>query len=136
MNVRIRIRNTAQVARKIEALARAGGDNLTSGMRVVGESIMTDVKASRPGAGVPRDTGALSASGRVDGPSRDGTVTLTFGDSAAPYALRQHEELTYRHPLGEARYLIRGLERFEAGHGPEEALQQVADAAIRKAQRT
>jgi hypothetical protein len=133
MNARIRIRNTAEVARKIEALARAGGDNLISGMRVVGETIMTDVKASRPGSGVPVDTGALRASGRVSGPDSGGTVTLSFGGAAAPYGLRQHEELNYRHPVGEARYLIRGLERFEAGRGPQEALREVADAAIRKA---
>jgi hypothetical protein len=133
MNARIRIRNTAEVARKIEALARAGGDNLISGMRIVGETIMTDVKASRPGSGVPVDTGALRASGRVSGPDSGGTVTLSFGGAAAPYALRQHEELNYRHPVGEARYLIRGLERFEAGRGPQEALREVADAAIRKA---
>jgi hypothetical protein len=133
MRARVRIRNVGEVARKIETLYRAAGEELVSGMRVVGEMVMTDVKAARPGAGVPVDTGALRASGRVSGPGGDGVVSLTFGNAAAPYALRQHEELRYRHTVGEARYLVRALERFEAGHGPEDALREVADAAIRRA---
>jgi hypothetical protein len=106
-----------------------------SGLRVVGETIMTDVKASRSGAGVPRDTGALAASGRVSGPSASGAVDLTFGGAAAPYALRQHEELSYRHPVGEARYLVRGVERFASSRGPVEALRKNAAEGIAKAER-
>lgn len=132
---RIRVKGLQATARKIEALARAGGEEAVSGLRVIGEEIMTDVKASRPGAGVPKDTGNLAASGRVTGPDRRGAVRLSFGGAAAPYALRQHEELTYRHTLGEARYLVRGLERWMQGGRPEDALDSMLDAAIAAAQR-
>lgn len=101
--------------------------------RVVGEEIMTDVKASRPGAGVPRDEGTLAASGKVTGPKPAGPIAvyLTFGNSAAPYAMRQHEDLTYRHPLGEARYLVRGVERWEPnGSAATAALAAQAAALI------
>jgi hypothetical protein len=133
---RIRVKGLQETARKIEALARAGGDEVRSGLRVIGETIMTDVRASRPGAGVPKDTGNLAASGRVTGPDRRGAVRLSFGGAAAPYALRQHEELTYRHTLGEARYLVRGLERWMRGGTPEQAIDAMLDAAVDAAKRT
>src|SRR5919109_4055816 len=117
----IKITGLKRMARKIEVLAAATGQANVSGMRVIAEMILTDVKASRPGAGVPRDEGHLARSGRVTGPHADGSVGLEFGGAAAPYALRQHEELTYRHTVGEARYLIRALERFVAAGGPTDA---------------
>lgn len=93
------------------ALKRGGG------MRVIGETIMTDVKASRPGHGVPVDTGVLRASGRVTGPDPDGSVELSFGGASVTYALKQHENTALRHTIGEARYLVRGIERFNATGG-------------------
>ncbi len=75
---------------------------------------MTDVKASTPGHGVPRDEGILAGTGKVTGPS-GGVVTLRFGGPAAPYAVVQHENLDFRHTVGEARYLVRGLERWQPG---------------------
>ena len=128
---RVRVEGFAAAARKIEAMARKGGDEMVSGIRVIGEAIMTDVKASRPGAGVPKDEGPLSASGRVEGPDSRGAVELTFGGAAAPYALYQHERVDLRHQLGEARYLTRGMERFEQGGGPEKALEEVLAETIR-----
>jgi hypothetical protein len=130
--------NFDAAARKINAMARLVGDGLKAeGLRVIGESIMTDVKASREGHGVPVDQGTLRGSGRVEGPA-GGVVTLSFGGSAAPYALRQHEELSYRHTVGEARYLVRGLERFKAGGfaGVELALRENAEEGVRKASRS
>jgi len=127
---KVRIEGLQAVARKIEAMARAGGDAMVSGLRVIGEAIETDVSASRPGAGVPKDEGTLMSSGRVEGPMRAGLVTITYGGAAAPYALYQHEMTELNHKLGEARYLIRGLERFEAGGGPEKALKEMMDAAV------
>lgn len=119
----------------IETLARAGGEELVSGVRVAGEEIMTDVKATRQGSGVPVDTGALRGSGIVTGPDGRGKVSLTFGGSAAPYALRQHEDMTLRHNLGEARYLVRALERWARGFRPVHALREAAQAAVRRARR-
>lgn len=105
----------AKIAARIRAVGKDVPGGVGMGLRVVGESIMTDVKASSPGRGVPRDTGALARSGRVTGPVGSETnprVRLSFGGASAPYALRQHETLTYRHEVGEARYLVRGVERF------------------------
>lgn len=133
--MRVRFKGLAAAVRKIEVLARATGDAHVSGMRVIGESIKTDVAASRPGAGVPRDQGPLAASLRVTGPDARGAVRLTAGGAAAPYALRQHEELSYRHTVGEARYWVRGLERFLAGGGATTALRENAAAGIRAAKR-
>lgn len=130
---RMKTRGLQQSARAIEALARKSGEHMVSGMRVIGEMINTDVKASRPGAGVPRDQGILASTGRVTGPDASGVVEITYGGAAASYALRQHEDLRYRHKVGEARYLIRGLERWQAGSGPEQALRENAEAGVRAA---
>jgi hypothetical protein len=128
-------RSIEAAVRKLEELARAGGEETVRGTRVAGEEIMTDVKASRPGAGIPKDEGTLAGSGRVTGPGPDDVVRVSFGGAAAPYALRQHEDLSYRHPLGEARYLVRAAERWGRGFRPIDALRQVAAAAIKRAQR-
>ena len=125
VEAKIRIDGLEAMARKIEKMAKAGGDEMVSGMLVIGEQIKTDVEASRPGAGVPKKEGILAASLRVDGPDSRGGVEITAGGAAAPYALYQHEVLDLNHKLGEARYLIRGLERFEAGGGPEKALEEM-----------
>ena len=109
-------RSFKAAAARVKAAARKiGGGNFGRGLRMIGEEIMLDVKASRPGAGVPRDTGVLAGTGRVEGPVMVGkmpTVELSFGGAAADYALIQHEVLTYRHKVGEARYLVRGIERW------------------------
>jgi hypothetical protein len=108
-------REGKRIARAARSLARGHA----IGLRMIGEEIMADVKNSRPGRGVPVDTGALRSTGRVEGglsgPAILARVTLDFGGPAAPYALIQHERLDYHHPVGEARYLVRGLERWRPG---------------------
>lgn len=125
----VRIR---KFANSMVAVARGG-------LRLIGEEIMTDVKASRPGAGVPRDTGALASTGEVTQPMPD-VVELSFGGVAAAggkdvgYALIQHENLEFHHKLGEARYLVRGLERWKPdGSAALAAIQANSDAAIKAA---
>lgn len=127
------------ITRRIHALADEGAQGAGRSLRIIGETILTDVKASGPGRGVPVDTGALRRSGRAVGPEGAETVkvTLAFGGPAAPYALRQHEELDYHHEVGEARYLVRGLERFaaEGGDAARKALEANMDAALARARR-
>ena len=96
---------------------------------------MLDVKASSPGHGVPVDTGVLRGSGIVTGPDPSGAVALTFGGAAAPYAIRQHEELGYRHTVGEARYLIRGVQRWEAGGNARRSLAKIARSVVNRGRR-
>lgn len=107
-------RSFRAAAKKINRAARAVLGSVS--LRAIGEEIMTDVKSSRPGHGVPVDKGALRASGRVEGTGTGALstqrVSLSFGGSSAPYALIQHETLHYHHTVGEARYLVRGLERW------------------------
>lgn len=123
-----------KAAKKIQLAARNVGRTTGAGLRMIGEEIMTDVKASRPGAGVPRREGVLAGSGRVEGPvntSRGPEVELSFGGASAPYALAQHEILTYFHPVGEARYLVRGLERWKPGGSAAfQALKDNAQAGL------
>ena len=62
----------------------------------------------------PRETGELIDSGYI----QDGTIAYT-----APYAARQHEELSYNHPNGGgAKYLERGIRA-----GAKEAKQAIAE---------
>ncbi len=102
----------AKAAKQIEKLAVGIHGKAIFGLRLIGEEIMLDVKAARPGAGVPVDEGTLRSTGRVEGPKHD-EVELSFGGAAAPYALEQHENMELHHTVGEARYLVRGLERWQ-----------------------
>lgn len=118
-------------AERIARLRRGLEAKTPAGVRRIGEEIMTDVKASRPGAGVPRDTGTLASTARVTGPNSKGEVILSFGGQAAPYALEQHERTDFSHRLGEARYLVRGLERWQPdGSAAMAALKANAQAAV------
>lgn len=110
----------AKAARRLNGLAGPG-------LRVIGEEIMMDVKNARPGHGVPVDEGTLRDTGTVVGPT--GTqaspqVELSFGDAATKYALIQHENMTFHHPIGEPRYLVRGVERWSAQDSAGYALMQ------------
>lgn len=128
-------RNFQRAARKIEALRRSLGEKNVIGLRVIAEEIMTDVKASRPGKGVPVLTGTLRSTGRVEG-SVGGKVELSFGGASAPYAMIQHEGLHFHHRLGEARYLTRGVDRWRAnGVSVARARQQLQDAIDKVAQK-
>lgn len=103
-------------AAKLDRYAQKMGQTLGSVIRLIGEEIMTDVKQSRKGHGVPvGDTGLLRGSGRVTGPEGPKKkVTLSFGGAASAYAMVQHERLDFHHDIGEPRYLVRGVERWRA----------------------
>ncbi|WP_067565805.1 minor capsid protein [Nocardia acidivorans] len=69
---------------------------------------------------VPIEEGHLQNSGVAE--VRDGKGRVGFN---TPYALRQHEDLTYRHPNGRsAKYLEKPLNQF----GPE--LEAIVAAAV------
>lgn len=122
-----------KAARKITLAARNIGRVMPHGLRLIGEEILTDVKASSPGHGVPVDKGILRASGMVEQPEPL-AVDISFGGAAAPYALVQHERLDFHHTVGEARYLVRGLERWKpGGSAAMGALKENTDAAIKAA---
>jgi len=68
---------------------------------------------------VPVATGALAATGRVEGPEWYGTNLrggVAYGSDAVPYALYVHEDLLAIHPQGKAKYLEDpAREEFESG---------------------
>lgn len=69
------------------------------------EHVITEAQIECP---VAPDGGTLRASAHVQPAEISGTkvsVRAGFGGPAIPYALRQHEELTYRHTVGKAKYL-------------------------------
>lgn len=129
-------RSYRKAARRVSEWAQKCAEGLGPGLRIAGEEIMTDVKASRPGHGVPRDEGTLASSGRVTGPTPDKAtpeVELSFGGAAAPYALVQHERDDFRHTVGESRYLVRGVERWKpGGSAAMTAIRANAEAARRR----
>lgn len=106
-------KNFRRAGRRIARLASRMEGETGETVRRIGEEIMTDVKASREGKGVPVDEGTLRSTGQVIGPDAADTVRLVFGGPAAPYAVVQHERLDFQHDKGEARYLVRGVERWD-----------------------
>lgn len=78
----------------------------------------------------PRDTGALRASGAVFPVRANGTkfsATVGFGNENVRYALIQHEEMSYRHPVGQAKYLETGV-RLEANAARADLVSDVVSA--------
>lgn len=68
------------------------------GLRSLGEVILTEAKEL-----CPVDSGTLRQSGSVRANSKNKTVEISFN---TPYALKQHEEMSYNHPNGgQAKYL-------------------------------
>lgn len=98
----------------IAAAVRAGVDE---GLFEAAEVLLAQAVAL-----VPVEEGTLQNSGTAE--VEDGTARVGFN---TPYARRQHEDLTLRHPGGgEAKFLEKPLNRF----GPE--LEQIAAAAIER----
>lgn len=89
-----------ELKRTQENMAIAAG----GAMYLEGWNVMTEAKQN-----APVDMGPLRDSGYVTLPERaqDGrmTVELGFGGIAKDYAVRQHEELTWRHEVGGPKFL-------------------------------
>ena len=106
----------ATIERKVGRLVK---DPAGRALRSVGEVWMTEAKKR-----TPVDTGVLRSSGHVRGPEKVGTswqVTLVFGGPAASYAAIVHENLSTRHPVGQAKYLESVVAERRAGLSREVA---------------
>lgn len=120
------------MARRLRGLKGRAPQILGRGIRVAAEEMATDARQSRPGRGVPREFGALSASIGVRGPNTEGTVELYAGGASAGYAVIQHERTDFHHDLGEARYLVRAAERWRLdGSAAAEAIGDAFRVAVR-----
>lgn len=90
----------------IEALVLAAAEKAvgTAAEHVLGESTKV----------VPIEEGTLSRSGRTD-TERDGATVVAAVSYGTPYAVRQHEDLSYRHDPGRTAKYLEGPLRAEAG---------------------
>lgn len=110
----------------LQKLAAAGPQILAGALYREAEAIMTEAKQR-----TPVKTGNLRASGQVHAPEITGTgvtVTLGFGNAAVGYAVYVHENLTARHPVGEAKFLERPL--LAAAEGMDARLATAISGAI------
>jgi hypothetical protein len=111
--IKVEFRGTQKLRQVLSRERKALRSALAKELYREAEQIMTKAKTSRPGQGVPVDTGVLRSTGHVVppdlSPSSTGRVRvlLGFGGPAAPYALAQHERLDYSHEIGEPKYLER-----------------------------
>jgi hypothetical protein len=96
--------NDISIRTMLTALGSKAVPALASALYTEGGLIITDSQNHY----VPVLTGALRSSGHVDQPviiGKSVSVTLGFGGPATPYALIQHENLEFRHTVGQAKYL-------------------------------
>lgn len=102
------------MVKKLKALANLFPKQVGDALHRQAQLVMTDSKRSY----VPVKLGTLRGSGHVALPTvtaKEISVALGFGDASAPYALDQHENLTYKHRVGEAKYLEKPLKKRAKG---------------------
>ena len=93
------------VSARLTQLARRFPMAAAVALNEIAEEIMTDAKEH-----TPVETGRLRASGKVSDMATPGKmeVRLTYGTE---YAVHVHENLAARHPVGEAKFLERAIDR-------------------------
>ncbi len=107
----VRVTGAKRVKRNLLTLGKDAPKVVGGALFREAERIMAEIKTIPI---VPVDTGVLRESGHVTPPevdSRGSTVVMAFGGPAAPYALIQHENLSYHHPVGQAKYLSEPVNR-------------------------
>jgi hypothetical protein len=112
----------AELAKRLNAAVKAAETALYQGASI----IMTEAKKR-----APLDVGTLRNSGYVTLPRRDGndvSVEAGFGGAAKAYAVRQHEETSYNHEVGEAKYLQNAIDAKE--NEVRARVQRLADKAL------
>jgi hypothetical protein len=96
----------------------SGGDEFARKMRQAPDLAMLALKAAlfeeqsaviaEAQTRTPVDTGTLRGSGTVLPPEQNGSqveVVAGFGGAAQQYAIRQHEDLSLSHSVGQAKFL-------------------------------
>ena len=112
----------AELRRRLEAVLNSAQAAVYKGASI----IMTEAKKR-----APLDVGTLRNSGYVTLPRRDGndvSVEAGFGGAAKAYAVRQHEETSYNHEVGEAKYLQNAIDAKE--NEVRARVQRLADRAL------
>lgn len=110
----LRFTGQTKAARQLQMAAQSGTPALATGLFREANIIITAAKQDF----VPVDEGVLRGTGYAAAPEISGnrvSVEMGFGGPAAPYAVRQHEDLTLRHTVGGAKYLEIPLKARLAG---------------------
>lgn len=106
--VTFKLKGTRSMQKKLNRLAAQFEDRLPVALQTEAELIMTTSKRDH----VPVDLGTLRSTGHVERVRRVGkilSVRLVYGGPSAPYALKQHEDMTLSHTVGGPKYLERPL---------------------------
>ena len=101
--ITFQLTGVVEMRRKFERLVREFPEAVGSALHEELEIELLEAKQR-----TPVDTGALRASGFVEGPKvRRGHISdrIVFGGPAAPYAVIVHEDLEAHHPVGQAKFL-------------------------------
>lgn len=107
-DVTFKLKGTRSMQGKLLRLAAQFDNQLPVALQTEGELVMTTSKRDF----VPVDTGNLQETGDVEKVRREGktlVVRLVYGGPSAPYALKQHEDMTLAHTVGGPKYLERPL---------------------------
>lgn len=102
-----RVSGMAGLRRALAAAGERGNEALAAAVADEADAIMAESKRR-----APVDTGTLRSSGTVAPVERQRgkvSVEMGYGGAASAYALVQHEEMGYNHPVGEAKFLERPL---------------------------
>lgn len=104
--------NIGTVRTNLDRIAAEAHQKAAAALYEVGNEVMAQSKRL-----VPVDTGALKGSGYVDQPRVElgrVSVELGYGGPASAYAVRQHEDLSLRHPDGgQAKFLEQPLSALD-----------------------
>jgi len=112
MAFKVEFKGEEEMTRKLKAFAQKFPKKVAAALFREANFIMTTSKGL-----VPVDFGTLKSTGHVALPlitKSSIEVTLAYGGPAAPYALDQHENLSYQHTTGQARYLAQPMEAAAA----------------------
>ncbi len=101
--IRVKVLGAKQSARNIARMDKATRKAYYEVLLKVSKQILALSKSKY----VPFLTGKLKRSGRVKGhPGRYPVVFISYGGADVPYALMQHENMSFKHPGGKrAKYL-------------------------------
>lgn len=108
-----KIKGLQQAQRNLRAIAKKFPKKAKGALVKRSEIIMTDSKENY----CPVEHGDLKNSGHVIVDPDKIKTTLAYGGAAEDYAVPQHENLTYKHKVGENKYLekplFKAMETFE-----------------------
>ena len=102
-SVTLSMKGIPNVVKALQALEQKAPESYRAALYQEGELLRGEAQALTPVL-----TGVLKASAFVNEPvatEAGASVTVGFGGAAEAYAVRQHEDTTFKHRVGQAKYL-------------------------------